>query len=391
MNSKNLIEIVETLITVHNQYCDAMNKALNRLIGALDFFNEEQQNSSSEKKGDLGVVLQNKEETMPKHKHIYLYKRSNGYYTCTVAYKTLRKTFSGKNKSEIFKKARAFLNNSLALVESKPLYKFNDLSEFYLENVKKPFISTAYYYSLNQIYEKNLKEEFKNFKITDFTPIILQQYFLKLCTRSTRIAEDVKTLLNQIFEYAVGNNYITSNPMKAVIVRKHYREKGKALSPEELATFKIKLESHPVYKLPFLIFLYTGCRRSEYKSIAFDFNSGFLKIKNSKLKEHQRHKESCLSRNVPILNALLPFKEQILNDEWRNVNLDTLHHEFADIMPGMRLNFLRHTFQTYCRVYASKEMVNLWSGHSLGRDMTDAIYNHIPVEEQLKFARLIVY
>lgn len=385
-------------MTVDN-YITALEKiklAICEVVGALKaekFKSEREENfsSSNDIKWNSGVVIQSKENTMPKHKHIYLYKRSNGYYTCTVAYKSIRKTFSGKNKSEIFKKAKDFLNSSLSLVESAPLYKFNELSEFYLENVKRPFISTAYYNSLKQIYEKNLKDKFKNYKISDFTPIGLQQFFLELCARSTRIAEDVKTLLNQLFEYAVGNNYITSNPMKAVIVRKHYREKGKALSPEELATFKSKLESHPVYKLPLLIFLYTGCRRSEYKSISFDFNSGFITIKNSKLKEHQRHKESCLTRNVPILKALLPFEQEIKQDNWRNVNLDILHHEFADIMPGMRLNYLRHTFQTYCRVFASKEMVNLWSGHSLGRDMTDAIYNHIPTSEQIKFASLIVY
>lgn len=390
MNSKNLKEMLETIIAVHKSYSDAMLKGLNRLIGALDCFSETEE-SSLEEDGNLGVVLENKEETMPKHKHIYLYRRSNGYYTCTVAYKTLRKTFSGKNKSEIFKKAKTYLNNSLYLIEQKSLTNFNSLAEWYLENVKRPFISTAYFTSLKQIYDKNLKSYFSKFNVADFTPVILQKFFLELCARSTRIAEDCKTLLNQIFEYAVGNNFIQTNPMKAVVVQKHYRENGKALSAEELATFKTKLDSHPVYKLPLLILLYTGARRSEFKSLQFDFESGFVRINNSKLKEHQRHKKSCLTRNVPILKALLPFEQEIKEEKWRNVNLDILHHEFADMMPGMRLNYLRHTFQTYCRLFASKEMVNLWAGHSLGRDMTDAVYNHIPPEEQLLKASLIVY
>ncbi len=348
---------------------------------------------NSTKNTDKGQFFlpEQKEEKMPKHKNIYVYRRKDGYYVASVVVKNTRKSFSGKSKTVVFSKAKEFLSKIVKYTSPGDYKNFNQLAEFYLNQVKKPFISTAYFNSLNYSFEKYVKTSFSKLKAEDISPIFLQQYFTTLCAKSTRIAEDVKTLLKQVFEYAIGNNIITANPMRAVLVKKHYRSNGKALSPEELEKFKNEIDNKPVYRLPFLIFLYTGVRRSEFKSIEFDFSSGFLTVDNAKLKEHQKANKDALKRKIPILKPLMELKSEIILDKWRNVSLDELHKTFAQIMPGMRLNYLRHTFQTYCRVFASKEMVNLWSGHSLGKDMTDRVYNHIPEAEQLKIVKEIEY
>lgn len=384
-----------------------ISEAFNRLIGEVKFFivrAEAQNPQSTDSPADNGgedftptketlkgdTFLAVKEEFMPKIKNIYIYRRKDGYYSATVAVRNVRKTFVNKHKTVAIKKARDYLASILTITPA-PISDFNGLAEYYLNNVKKPFISEAYFRTFNGAYLKHVKPFFEKQRAADILPVTLQRYFNTLCARSTRIAEDVKTLLTQVFDYAVGNKLITSNPMKAVIVEQHSRENGKALTREQLVLFKQKIETRTVYKVPLLILLYTGVRRSELKSLDFDFEGGFITVKNSKLKRHQLKNPQALYRKVPILNALYDIRADIERDEWRSVNLDELHKAYVDIMGEGRLNFLRHTFQTYCRLFASKEMVNLWTGHSLGADMTDKVYNHIPPEEQLKIANIICY
>lgn len=249
-----------------------ISEAFNRLIGEVKFFivrAEAQTPQSTDSPADNGgenftptketlkgdTFLAVKEEFMPKIKNIYIYRRKDGYYSATVAVRNVRKTFVNKHKTVAIKKARDYLASILTITPA-PISDFNGLAEYYLNNVKKPFISEAYFNTLNGTYLKN---------------------------------------------------------------------------------------------------------------------------------------PQALYRKVPILNALYDIRADIERGEWRRVNLDELHKAYVDIMGEGRLNFLRHTFQTYCRLFASKEMVNLWTGHSLGADMTDKVYNHIPPEEQLNIANIICY
>ena len=141
------------------------------------------------------------------------------------------------------------------------------------------------------------------------------------------------------------------------------------------------------YKIPFYILLYTGARGSEYHSIEFNFNNNTIKIKNSKLKQHQKEK----FRIIPILKPLLPYKNEFLTNNSKNVTLNDLEYRFKLFNGQGRLNWLRHTFQTYVMMQAPNELVNLWSGHTLGKDMTSKVYLHYPIEYQQKIASNITY
>lgn len=87
----------------------------------------------------------------------------------------------------------------------------------------------------------------------------------------------------------------------------------------------------------------------------------------------------------------MELRADIERGEWKEVYVDEVGKAFPKLVPGGRLNWLRHTFQTYCRLQASEEMVNIWSGHVVGTSTTDRIYLHIPKEDQLEAAKNIRY
>ena len=221
----------------------------------------------------------------------------------------------------------------------------------------------------------------------ELTPLVLQPYFARMSAESSRNAETIRVIFRGVLEYAIGNNLLQTNPMRAVVVQKHERKCGQALTRAQLEKFKEDIKGRPTYRLPFLIFLYTGVRRSEFESLEFDFEGGFVKVRNAKLKRHQTN----FFREIPILPALYDLREEIERGEWKDVYVDEVGKAFPKLVEGGRLNWLRHTFQTYCRLQASEEMVNLWSGHVVGKSTTDRIYLHIPKEDQLRAAQNIRY
>lgn len=347
------------------------------------------QQNNAEFKATNNLIQEDKE--MPKIPYLHIYNRSNGYFQAKYYGFGKQKCWTGKNKSVVLKKATEYIKTMKAQFGTDKAVKFNDFCELWLNTVKKPFISEVYYKTLLSAYDHHIKNRFWGFPIKRLTPIVLQKYFLCLYEKSSRICETVKIIINGVLEYAVGNGIIVANPMRAVIVEQHERISGRALTYEELEKFKQDIELRKVYKLAYLIFLYTGVRRSEFPTIVFDFSSGFITVQNSKLKKHQKRDKNNLHRRVPILNPLTQLKTEIEAEKWRKVYIDELAKDFPKLIPGGRLSWLRHTFQTYCRKFAPETMVNLWSGHVLGRSTTDRIYLHIPDKDQLEIAKRIEY
>ena len=323
---------------------------------------------------------------MPKIKDVYIYRRKDGYYQAIYAKGTLRKCFTGKTRSVVVKKAAEFAKTQRT-TGIGDVQTFGALAEVWLETVKKPFVSEVHYKNLKSIYNLHVKPEFEKKKLKEMTPLILQPYFARMSAESSRNAETIRVIFRGVFEYAIGNNLLQANPMRAVVVQRHERKCGQALTRQQLEKFKEDIKARPTYRLPFLIFLYTGVRRSEFGSLEFDFEGGFVKVRNAKLKRHQTN----YFREIPILPQLYELREEIERGEWKDVYIDEVGKAFPKLVEGGRLNWLRHTFQTYCRLQASEEMVNLWSGHVVGNSTTDRIYLHIPKEDQLEAAKNIRY
>ena len=396
MNIENYI----TALTKIEEIIHNANNALNQVLGALTAEKELKSNNVNMEVSkqtessalvpasiipDVRKINHKEPETMPKLKYIYIYKREK-YYIVRINYKGMKKSLTRKNKTSAIKDAKEYLEDFMSHSNPTSASTLHNIATFYLEKLKKPFVSDIYYYTLTQKYNKHVKEKIGNLRINSLNAITLQSYFEELTNYSTRVAEDIKTFLNQVFEYAVGNQLIKVNPMRAVKVLRHVRENGQALTPEQIAEFKNAIKGSK-YEIPYLILLYTGARASEYSSINFDFEKNTVTIKNSKLKAYQKQ----LTREIPILPGLLPYKDRIANGTWKDVKANDLQKTFIKFAKVGRLNWLRHTFQTYCSLKASNELVNFWAGHNLGTNMTAKVYTHFPMDYQQDVASNITY
>ena len=215
----------------------------------------------------------------------------------------------------------------------------------------------------------------------------LQPFFNSLFEKSGKTAEDSKIVLNGIFKYAVANRLCSSNPMEAVIVEKHFRQKGIAMTSEQLARFKAKMNASGKFGLAGLIILYSGVRGAELASMSFDWNAGTMTISNAKLKKSQKRNPLNLVRTIPIFPNLYSLRSRIeASEDWR-IKATTLTSKFCEYWTETTVKDLRHTFTSKAREFGvENELVSLWTGHSAGTNVTANTYTHFSMEFQKKEA-----
>ena len=178
-------------------------------------------------------------------------------------------------------------------------------------------------------------------KLTDIKPYFIQGHLDKLRKKIPRAREDVKMLLNNIFDYAVVNGIIERNPIKAVYIPKHERKNGEAFTPEQEKAF-VKAIKGSKYENYFLKMLYSGVRPSEVFEITEDMEHNPLIIKNSKLISYQKEKY----RTVPIFPKYFRILDNLIKQK---ANLEQLRIEFKNFCPNNTMKDLRHTFTTRAR------------------------------------------
>ena len=220
-------------------------------------------------------------------------------------------------------------------------------------------------------------------RIADIKPILIQGFLDKENEKAPRQCEDVKMLLNNIFDYAVNNGIIERNPIKAVFIPKHERVTGQALTYEEERRFVTEIRNSK-YENVFLKMLYSGIRPTEASFVNEDVTANTLTIKNAKLKSYQKN----YYRTIPIF----PLYKRTLNlSPLGKYQHNKLCEEFKRFLPNHTLKDLRHTFTTRARECGiDNELVAVWTGHSLG-NITSSVYTHFSMEFQQEQAKKLVY
>ena len=173
--------------------------------------------------------------------------------------------------------------------------------------------------------------------------------------------------------------------MPVIIIKKHERQIGERLSKEQennlLETIK-GTEIETTIKL----FLYTGARPSELKSITFDWQNGTFTLLNSKLKSYQKE----TSRTIPIFPTLYSIREEI--EDCKIVNEAYIGKYFRSRNMGFQVKSLRHTFTSKCKEQGVlSELVNYWTGHTPGKDTSAKIYTHFEMDFQKKEAEKVKF
>lgn len=306
------------------------------------------------------------------------------------------KSFTSTKLNDAEARMREFLRslNKNFKPKIKKAHTVIEWAKKYLENYKKITLQPKSYENLTRVVKLHVIQPLGDYRVCDVKPLTLQQHFVTLLESGKgRTAEDVKTFLNGMFTICVKNGICESNPMDAVIIPKHYRKHGAALTMEEERSF-VQAVRGDHYELILLFLLYSGARVSEAKRFNVndvDFNANVITIQTTKCKDQV----NGAPRTVPIFPYLKPVLVKIcaLGDAHPLRALaEKAGKRFKELLPAHHLHELRHTFTTRCRECGiDNEVTSLWTGHSFAGNTTSRVYTHFSREFQEREAQKLRY
>lgn len=173
-----------------------------------------------------------------------------------------------------------------------------------------------------------------------------------------RTVQQIKSLLNQIFDCAIRHCLVDKNPLEIVVLEAHTSKHGKSLTKEEEQQLLSDVKD-PRFKLYFALGLYTGLRPNEAYHVKRE--GKFIVTINSKRKNGE-----IQYKRIPIIPALEPYiKDADLSDI---PTVKYLRQEMKKLLPNHFLYDLRTTFYSRCKEYGVADAArDEYVGHSSGR------------------------
>ena len=199
----------------------------------------------------------------------------------------------------------------------------------------------------------------------------------------------VRTLINQLFNYAIIKDYPITNyaqhlnlgPNIPTIHRKVFTRQ----QINKLWTIDTSY-SHMI-----LILLYTGLRIGELLKLRRQDiyrRSAYLIVRHAKTKAGE-------GRIIPIHHRIIPLIEQLYtntDDYLFNISYTTFHKYFKDIMKQLNckhtIHDTRHTFASLLDAVAPPNTLRSLLGHKQG-DITTRVYTHKTIRELRKTIELL--
>ena len=249
-------------------------------------------------------------KSMPTLRDCYI-RYHLGVYEIRYRKNGIDKSFSHKTITGAKNKAREFLSN-LSTETNSIQGKSNsknaaEFCEDWLNSVKARKIKPVSFKALYSRFTTHLQPVLKKYTLKTLSAPVLQKIFDSV---STKNGEEIRTILNGMFEYAIASGLIDRSPMPVVIIKKHERENGTRLTKEHEQKLLKSIKGTNL-ETTVKLYLYTGARPSELKSIKFNWNEGTFTLKNSKLKSYQKEQ----TRTIPIFPTLYAIKDEIQTAE----------------------------------------------------------------------------
>ena len=199
----------------------------------------------------------------------------------------------------------------------------------------------------------------------------------------------VRTLLNQLFNYAIIKDYpITNYALHLNLGPNMPTIKRIVFTRQQIN--KLWVIDTP-YSHMILILLYTGLRIGELLNLRRqDINrrSSYLIIRHAKTKAGE-------GRIIPIHHRIMPLIEQIycgVDDYLFTISYTTFRKHFQDIMKQLNckhtIHDTRHTFTSLLDSVASPNALRSLLGHKQG-DITTRVYTHKTIRELRKSIELL--
>ena len=199
----------------------------------------------------------------------------------------------------------------------------------------------------------------------------------------------VRTLLNQLFNYAIIKDYSITNyathlklgPNIPTIQRKVFTRQQ---------INKLWAIDTP-YSRMILILLYTGLRIGELLNLRKQDiyrRSSYLIVRHAKTKAGE-------GRIIPIHHRIIPIIEQLytnIDDYLFTISYTTFRKHFQDIMKQLNckhtIHDTRHTFASLLDAVAPPNALRSLLGHKQG-DITTRVYTHKTIRELRKTIELL--
>lgn len=306
--------------------------------------------------------------------------RRNGY-NISVSNKDLKKT------KELF--VEATKNLGAPETKNKKL-QFGTVADEWLE-FKKNKIAYPTWQGYKSYIQRFLDEDFCKKLITEIRTAdidcIMRQF------DRPRFYEDMRTVFNSIFKYAIASGLIAHNPVALVPFKRAERQNRDSLSYEQIKRFlkNIKEPRFDRIRQAAFVFYFFGIRPCELDEEAH-FENGFLVCRNRKRKNGKVE-----YKKIPIpkqAQGLIDFDKPILPslsyDRWLDLMKEALgkDEEGNDLTPYN----LRHTFASICSEAVAPQIVELWMGDSPER-LVGKVYVHFKddfMQEQMQLVKFPV-
>lgn len=219
------------------------------------------------------------------------------------------KTEKEANKAR--EKTIAELYNGTFIVYSK--VKVADFMNFWLEeDIKKRTDSHETYYSYCGIVKNHIIPVLGKKKMTEVNRGDIQKLFNAKADYSRSVAEQVKTIMNVSFRYALSKKVISNNPVKGINLPKTDRSQkksgfhtrnidtSKTLTLEQIHLLLEKSKDTPIH-MQVLFNVLMGLRRSEINGLKYsdvDYINRTLKVERQLGRVHNAGKEDFAPKTL---------------------------------------------------------------------------------------------
>lgn len=291
-----------------------------------------------------------------------------------------RISFYGKTQKECINKYKEFKNSLKNTTKTRQYTLYTALDE-YCNNLTGYALETY-----PAVIRLHIKPNIKDIALNKINEELIIKLLKKIESGRNKIK--VYTILTSIFNKAIKNKLIKTNPLDFIERPKYKQKKGTALSiQEETLLLKKAKESNDIYIiLKFL--LYSGCRRTEAFNLKWsdiDYNNNTMHIKGTKTNESNRY--IPLFPNLKILlNSINKTNDFILP---RMQDINKPYRFIKKVLPNHKLHDLRHTFATRALEKGiPMKILQTWLGHS-NYNTTADIYTHVTDKASQDYAILL--
>lgn len=206
-----------------------------------------------------------------------LYQRPDGLYEKGVTINGKRVRFRGHSEKEILQKIAAYQQK-----EEKGLL-FLDVADLWYEKKSKDIQVTSLKRTYTPIFKK-ITAYFGDKFIRDIKPKDINSYLFSLSSYAQKTVSNHRSMLGQIFDYAVIMGEIEANPTTSVKAPKGLKKNKRDMITDKQIQIIESNVDYPVFGLFAYFLLYTGCRRGEALALKWsdiDFKNKLIHITKS--------------------------------------------------------------------------------------------------------------